>query len=61
KVHDTKTHWIALDYKVLVDRKKTKNGEPHKFDEIGWFRIDTLPFPLHSQFPFALEKYNNRL
>ena len=44
-----KTHWLALDFKVLVDPKKVKNGEPHKFDEIGWFRIDALPTPLHSQ------------
>lgn len=44
-----KTHWLALDFKVLVDPKKVKNGEPHKFDEIGWFKLDQLPTPLHSQ------------
>lgn len=31
---DRKTHWVAIDYKVLVDRDKVKNGEPHKFDSI---------------------------
>ncbi|MEI6480052.1 MAG: NUDIX domain-containing protein [bacterium] len=56
-----KTHWIALDFKVLLDREQVKNGEPHKFDEIGWFSLDNLPKPLHSQFPFALEKYKNIL
>src|SRR5260221_530389 len=45
------THWIALDFKVLVDRLKVKNGEPHKFDELRWFSLDKLPKPLHSQFP----------
>jgi 8-oxo-dGTP diphosphatase len=51
------THWIALDFKVLVDQEKVKNGEPHKFDEIGWFKLGEFPQPLHSQFPFFLEKY----
>src|SRR3989338_6634898 len=50
RIHEgKKTHWIALDFKVLVDRLKVKNGEPHKFDEIGWFTLDNFPTPLHSQ------------
>lgn len=56
-----KTHWVALDFKVLVDRSKVQNGEPHKFDEIGWFRIDALPEPLHSQIPKMLEEYHSKL
>src|SRR5579872_7093827 len=39
----TKTHWIALDFKVLVDRDKVKNGEPRKFDAVEWFTMKTLP------------------
>jgi 8-oxo-dGTP diphosphatase len=57
----TKTHWIALDFKVLIDREKVKNGEPHKFDEIGWFRLDKLPSPLHSQTPRRLGLYKDKL
>ena len=56
-----KIHWIALDFKVLVDREKAGNGEPHKFDEIGWFTLKTLPSPLHSQLPHFLEKYREKL
>ncbi|MFA6601485.1 MAG: NUDIX domain-containing protein [Candidatus Paceibacterota bacterium] len=56
-----KTHWIALDFKVLVDRSKVKNGEPHKFDEIGWFAIDNLPSPLHSQIPAFLKDHGEKL
>lgn len=55
------THWISLDYRVLVDPKQVKNGEPHKFDEIGWFRLDALPTPLHSQLPNALRMYKDKL
>ena len=56
-----KSHWIALDFKVLVDRNKVRNGEPHKLDEIAWFSLDNLPQPLHSQFPHFLQKYADRL
>lgn len=55
------THWISLDFKVLVDPKQVKNGEPHKFDEIGWFTLDTIPVPAHSQFPEFLRLYRDRL
>lgn len=56
-----KTHWIALDFKVLVDPSKVKNGEPHKFDEVAWFTLDALPTPLHSQYPKFLERYKSKL
>jgi 8-oxo-dGTP diphosphatase len=56
-----KTHWIALDFKVLIDRTKAKNGEPHKFDEVKWFTLDTLPSPIHSQFPTFLKNYEKKL
>ena len=56
-----KTHWLALDFRVLIDPSKVKNGEPHKLVEIGWFALDALPHPLHSQFPYFLEKYAERL
>ena len=52
-----KTHWIALDFKVLIDPNQAENGEPHKSDGIGWFKLDALPSPLHSQFPYFLKKY----
>lgn len=60
-VGEKRSHWIALDFKVLVDREKVKNGEPHKFDDISWFRLDALPGKYHSQFPAFLEAYRSRL
>ena len=60
--HDgKKSHWIALDFKVLVERSKVKNGEPHKFDEVKWFTLSTLPPPVHSQLPTFLKIYGNKL
>lgn len=54
------THWLAILYKVLVDPKQVANGEPHKFDELAWFRLDNLPKPLHSQFAAVFEKYGEK-
>ncbi len=54
-------HWVALDFKVLVDKSKVKNGEPHKFEEIEWFTKDSFPEPMHSQFPLFLKDYGHRL
>lgn len=60
--HQSKeTHWLALDFKVLVDRNQVQNGEPHKFDEINWFTLDNLPEDLHSQLPNFLELYKEKL
>jgi|SRR3989344_1213380 len=61
KNNDKKTHWVTLDFKVLVDRTKAKIGEPHKFDNLEWFTLNNLPTPLHSQLPVFLEKYKNKL
>jgi len=56
-----KTHWIALDFKVLVNPDMVKNGEPHKFDEVKWFTLNTLPSPIHSQLGNFLKDYNKKL
>ncbi len=55
-----KTHWITLDFKVLIDEKNVGIGEPHKFDEIGWFTLDSIPKNIHSQLGTFLEKYKDK-
>lgn len=49
------THWIGINYTVLVDPDTVSIGEPHKADELGWFGLKTLPTPMHSMFPVAHE------
>ena len=62
RIHDGKaTHWIALDFKVQINRDKVKIGEPHKFDEIAWFDLENLPTKTHSQFPKFLELHYDKL
>lgn len=53
------THWIAFDFKVLVDPKSVGIGESEMMSEIGWFSIDTLPDPIHSQVPATFTKYKS--
>lgn len=56
-----RTHWVAIEFKVLVDPAQVQIGEPYKFDEVGWFTLDALPAPLHSQYPHFLQKYRDKL
>ena len=55
------THWVRLLFIVKIDPKEVQNGEPHKFDELKWFRLDNLPSPLHSMIPGLLKKYKDKL
>lgn len=43
------THWIKNLHWVLIDPAHVTNKEPEKIDELGWFTLDKLPSPLHSQ------------
>lgn len=56
-----KTHWVALDFKVLIDPAKVANGEPHKFDAVQMFTFDAMPQPVHSQLPEFLKLYRAKL
>ncbi len=56
-----KTHWVTLDFSVLIDPAQVAVGEPHKFDQVELFTLDTLPENLHSQLPTFLKKYQSVL
>jgi 8-oxo-dGTP pyrophosphatase MutT (NUDIX family) len=60
--HDGRpTHWVGLDFKVLVDPTKVKNGEPDILDDVQWFTPDMLPEGLHSEMPKFFRDYKDRL
>ena len=62
RIHDgKKTHHISFDFKVEVYREQVVNAEPEKCLEIRWCKLGEFPEPLHSQFPFFLEKYKDKL
>jgi 8-oxo-dGTP diphosphatase len=54
-------HWIAFDFKVEVDRAMVRNCEPEKCLEIGWFRLEDFPEPMHSQWHVFLNQHKDRL
>ena len=54
---DPVSHWVAVVFAVEVDPARVAIGEPHKFDELGWFAPDALPSPQHSQLAATLELY----
>ena len=56
----TATHWLALDFLVRVERSKVFIAEPDMFDDSGWFNLDELPLPIHSQLPAAFKKYDSK-
>lgn len=45
-----RTHWVAVIFAVQVDPTKVRIGETRKMEEIGWFKKNALPSPLHSMF-----------
>lgn len=49
-----KTHWVVVPFFIKVNPKEVKNNEPEKIDELGWFKLDNLPQPLHTGFQFTL-------
>ncbi len=51
------THWVAAPFFVLVDKKFVKINEPDKIDEIGWFKLNNLPRPLHTGFSGTLKRF----
>lgn len=55
------SHWLALCFAVLVDPEKVSIKEPDMIDEIGWFTLDGLPSPMHSQFEVALGRFGDKL
>lgn len=57
---DPVAHWVAVVHAVRVDPAGVAIGEPGKFDELGWFGLDDLPHPLHSQLPATLALFRDR-
>lgn len=59
--NDTNTHWVSLNFLCLIDPQQVINGEPHKFEELKWFKLDNLPTPLHSVTPKILSTFREKL
>ncbi|MFC4062228.1 SDR family oxidoreductase [Planomonospora corallina] len=56
---DASSHWVAVVFAVRVDPAEVAIGEPHKFDELGWFTPDAPPEPRHSQLAETLALFRS--
>jgi 8-oxo-dGTP diphosphatase len=57
----TSTHWLAMDFAAKVDPNKLQIQELHMVDDSGWFTLDKLPSPLHSQFHTFMQIHGEKL
>ncbi len=60
-VDGVETHWLAFDFRARVSPDKVSVQEPDKCLKLGWFRIDEIPDPKHSQFPVFLKQHKDKL
>ena len=60
-IEGVSTHWIAFDYRALINPSEVSICEPEMCLEHRWCKIGEFPEPLHSQFPYFLEKYKDKL
>lgn len=51
------THWVSIPFFILVNPEEVRNNEPEKIDEIGWFTLENLPYPLHTGFQTTFSAY----
>ncbi len=59
--NDVATHWLSLVFIVELNHDDVQNGEPHKFDEIKWVKLDSIPQPLHTAWQYVLPKIIDQL
>ena len=51
------THWVVIPFFIRVNPEDIIHKEPEKKLELGWFRLDKLPSPLHSGVQLTMSKY----
>lgn len=58
----TPTHWVTHDFFVLVAPDSMHINEPEMLSDSGWFTLDHLPSPRHSQMETLYwDKYRSQL
>jgi 8-oxo-dGTP pyrophosphatase MutT (NUDIX family) len=54
------TQWIAIPFFIKVDITKAKRMEPDRAVELGVFRLDSLPTPLHTGLQKTMSMFRER-
>lgn len=55
--NETMTHWISIPFFVKADIKKAKIMEPERASELGVYRLNKLPRPLHTGLVKTMSMY----
>lgn len=55
------SHWLAMYYAVKVDPATVSIQLPDEVEEIGWFTLDNLPTPTHSQMKVFMRTHGDTL
>lgn len=58
---NTPTHWLAMSFAAEVDPVKLVIADHEPIEDSGWFSLDALPQPLHSQFDVFMRLYGDDL
>jgi ADP-ribose pyrophosphatase YjhB (NUDIX family) len=60
RIHNNRrTHWITFPFIVRIPREAVRIGEPEAIEEIGWYRFNKLPTPLHTGMQMVVEKLSD--
>lgn len=54
------THWLGMDFGVLIDPKQVKIIDHQAVEKIAWFKNGELPSPLHSEMTRIFEMYKDK-
>jgi len=55
------THWLSMCFVAQINPDDIHINEPEMVDDYGWFTLDDLPNPLHSQFDVVMKKFGPQL
>jgi 8-oxo-dGTP diphosphatase len=61
EIDGKKSHYVAFDFKARINPDEVSITEPDKCAELRWCSLADIPKPQHSQFPYFLEKYKDKL
>lgn len=48
EINGAKSHWLLFSFITQANPADACLNEPESMDQIGWFKLDNLPQPLHS-------------
>jgi NADH pyrophosphatase NudC (nudix superfamily) len=62
---DEGQHWLGLNFMAIIKpNQQAKNMEPHKFDDVRWFKFGEVPsnlaMPTKESLNLMINRYNEK-